>query len=65
MNPLIVKKINAIDVPDDIKNILHEILNMEEVVQSKGEQRNASNYMSRVLEKYADNEIVVRYCEGK
>lgn len=61
-NPLILDKIERLDVPDKIKMILNEILEMEERLELVGEKRGAVQSISKILEKYADDEDVKEFC---
>lgn len=63
INPIIVEKINAVEAPDVVKEMLHDILKTEDRIQTNDDQRSASTYMGKILIKYADGDEVVKFCE--
>lgn len=63
VNPLITKKVKSLDVPDDMKSILLEVLKVEDSLEARGEQRNAAMSMGKILERHADKKEVVEFCE--
>ena len=62
INPLILNKIESLDVPDKIKMILNEILEIEDRLEIKNEKRGAVQSISKILEKYADDNDVKEFC---
>ncbi len=62
INPLILDKIDSLDVPDKIKMILKEILEMEDRLEIHDEKRGAVSSISKILEKYADEGDVKEFC---
>ena len=63
INPMIIEKINALEVPDIVKDVLQDILKIEDRVQTDNEQRNAPTYMGKILAKHANCDEVVKFCE--
>ncbi len=62
INEIILKKLDELDIPDKMKNILKEILRIEEEMKILGSKRDYKNNMSKILEKYADDEDVMEFC---
>ena len=63
INPMIIEKINALEAPDVVKDVLHDILKIEDRVQVDNDQRNAPTYMGKILAKHANCDEVVKFCE--
>ncbi len=62
VNPWIIDKINKLNVPDKIKKILIEFLEMQdELNTSSGSSKNFKVPYKKILEKYADDEEVKRF----
>ena len=61
INPLIRDKIKHLDVPDKIKMMLNEVLEMEDRLEIQGEKRGEPP-ISKIIEKYADDEDVKEFC---
>ena len=62
INPLILDKIGRLDVPDKIKVILNEILKMEDRLEAVDDRGGGIQSISKILEKYADDEDVKEFC---
>ena len=62
INPLILDKISRLDVPEKIKTILGEILEMEDRLEMQGEKKNAVLSISKILEKYSEDEDIREFC---
>ena len=62
INPLISNKIQNGDMPDKIKEILHEILNAENDMDIQN-TKEAYKPISKLIEKYADDEEVRNFCK--
>ena len=63
VNPLIIKEVNALDVPDSIKKALQDILKVEDEIEA-GDDRHVDNRsIKMILKRYADNNEVVEFCD--
>ena len=63
VNPLIIKEVNALDVPDSIKKVLHDILKVEDEIEAGDDRHVDTRSIKRILERYADNNEVVEFCD--
>ena len=63
INPLISAKIQNDEIPSKIKQILNEILNMEIDMDKQNAQKDFKSNIGKILEKYADDEEVCKFCE--
>lgn len=63
INPLIVEKVNGLGVPETIKEMLLDVLKVEDTLEARGEQRNAAMSLGKILERHADKDAVVKFCE--
>ncbi len=60
INPLIINKIDDLDIPNKMKEILKEVLKIEETMTLLNE-KNYKN-MEKILKKYADDDDVKGFC---
>ena len=63
INPLILEKIDNLDIPTKIKEILNEALNAEDQMNILHETKNFKENIVKILEKFADDEEVRRFCK--
>lgn len=61
INPLIVKGINALDVPDSVKRVLHEIIEVENNITVGTDRHAATMSIKRILESCAEDKKVVEF----
>ena len=64
INPLISNKIKNDNLPEKIKTVLNEILNMEDEMEIESQQRGYRSNLKKVLERYADDEEIKDFCEN-
>ncbi len=64
INPLISNKIQNGNLPDKIKEILHEILKAEIDMDIQNAKKDYKSNINKLLEKYADDEQVRNFCEN-
>lgn len=62
VNPLIRNRVGCLNVPDKMKTILNEILDVESRLEIHDDKREAVPSISKILEKYADEEDVKEFC---
>lgn len=63
INPLILAKIENLDVPDKIKEIIKKILNTEDSMEILGGKRNAVDSLAKILEEYDNDPEVQEFCK--
>ena len=64
INPLILSKIDTLDISPIIKEILKETLRIEEEMITLHELTNYDKNICNLLQKYADNPEVRKFCEN-
>ena len=64
INPLISNKIKNDNIPDKIKEVLNEVLSREEDMKAQSAEKDHRLNISKILEKYADDEQVINFCEN-
>lgn len=62
INPLIASKIDAQQIPDKIKTIMHEIISAEDSMDTLGERKQAVSTISKIMERYADDSDIAEFC---
>lgn len=62
INPLILAKIEDLDVPAKIKGIIKKILDAEDNMEILGVKRNAVDNIAKILEEYDNDPEVQEFC---
>lgn len=61
INDLILKKIDSLDIPDKMKDVLKEILVAEEQMRILND-KNYKASLDKILQRYADCDDVMEFC---
>ena len=61
INDLILRKIDSLDIPDKIKEVLTEILMAEEQMRILNDKNYKAN-LDKILQRYADCDDVMEFC---
>ena len=64
INPLITDKISSDNLPDKVKKVLNEILRLEEDMEIHDAVKDYKSNISKILDKYADDEEIRKFCVG-
>lgn len=62
-NQIILDKITSLEIPEDIKGILKEILNTEEEMKILNATKDFRKNIDKLLEKYANDEKIKEFCK--
>lgn len=63
INPKILQKIDLLDVPDKIKQIITLVLETEEELEASGTQRQFFKNYDKLLDRFAKDDDLLRFCE--
>lgn len=63
INPLIVKGVESLDVPDSVKRVLHDILEVEDSDMAAGDRDAVNTSIKRILKECTNNKEVVDFCD--
>ena len=61
INDLILKRIDGLDIPSKMKDVLKEILKAEEKMKILND-KNYTDNLSKVLQNYADDDDIKEFC---
>lgn len=61
VNPLIIEKIDKLDVPDKIKNLLKLMLDTEEQLEIHGTKKDYFKNFDNILDKFAKDEDIIQF----
>lgn len=61
INPLIIEKIDKLNVPDKIKNLLKLMLDTEEQLEIHGTKKDYFKNFDNILDKFAKDEDIIQF----
>lgn len=61
VNPLIIEKIDKLNVPDKIKNLLKLMLDTEEQLEIHGTKKDYFKNFDNILDKFAKDEDIIQF----
>ena len=61
INDLILRKIDSLDIPDKMKDVLKEILIAEEQMKILNDKNYKTN-LNKILQRYADCDDIMEFC---
>lgn len=63
INPKILQKVDSLDVPDKIKQIITQVFDTEEELEATGTQKQFLKIYDKMLDKFAKEEDLLKFCE--
>lgn len=63
INPLIIKGIESLDAPDSVKQVLHDVLEVEDSDMAWGDREAVNMSIKRILKECTNNKEVVEFCD--
>lgn len=63
INPLIVKGIKSLDAPDSVKQVLSDVLEVEDSDMAWGDRDAVNVSIKRILKECTNNKEVVNFCD--
>jgi len=64
INPLIIEKIEKLNVPDKIKNLLKRMLETEEQLEIFGTKKDYFINYDNILDKFANDKEIIQFSEN-
>jgi hypothetical protein len=64
INPLIIEKIEKLNVPDKIKNLLKLMLETEEQLEIHGSKKDYFKNYDNILDKFANDKEIIQFSEN-
>lgn len=64
VNSKIIEKIDSLDISPKIKQLLHNVLEIEDENETMNTQKQVIKIYDRLLDRFTTDEEIIKFCDG-